>query len=135
MHKSEETFKASADSRRKIKNDMIFICSLLLIALAAALVLFLSRTAGDTVTVTVDGELFGEYSLSEDRTVEIRNGNGYNRLIIREGFAYVEIASCPDGICSAHRPINKSGESIICLPNRVVITVRSQDGSQPDIIV
>ena len=122
------------NSRQKTKNDVRLIVTLLLLLAAATLALLLFRTEGDSVTVTVDGKLWGEFSLLEDRVVEIKNGDDYNRLIIRDGKAYVEYASCPDGICAAHRPVSYGGESIICLPNKVVIEVHTADNDRPDII-
>ena len=77
----------------------------------------------------MDGEEYGTYPLSEDTVVEIRTGKDgeeLNRLIIRDGKAFVERATCPDGICSNHRPISRDGESIVCLPHKVVITVEQQ---------
>ena len=134
MHKEKEVTPGASRTGRKTRNDLILIAVLLLLVAGAALILFLSRTPGDTVVVTVDGQLWGEYSLSEDRTVEIKNGDGYNLLVIEGGKAYVRQASCPDGICSSHRPISHNGESIICLPNKVVIEIRSSGSDQPDII-
>lgn len=134
MHKEKEATPGTSRAGRKTRNDLILIAVLLLVVAGAALILFLSRTPGDTVVVTVDGQLWGEYSLSEDRTVEIKNGDGYNLLVIEGGKAYVRQASCPDGICSSHRPISHNGESIICLPNKVVIEIRSSGSDQPDII-
>lgn len=122
------------DARRRQRHDLILIAALLLITAAAALSMLLFRTAGDCVTVTVDGQLWGSYSLHEDRVVEIVSGDGFNLLVIAGGAAYVREASCPDGICSSHRPIRHNGESIICLPNRVVIEVQTGDSRQPDII-
>lgn len=119
---------------RRVKNDIVLIVSLLVLISIAALALFLFRAAGDTVVVTVDGKTFGTYSLREDRTVEIRSGEGYNLLVIEGGHAYVKEASCPDGICSSHRPVSHDGESIICLPNRVVVEIRAESGETPDII-
>ena len=91
--------------------------------------------------VTVDGKPYGAYPLSEELTLDIRTGDGgeqLNRLIIREGQAFVETATCPDGICAAHKPISRDGESIVCLPHRVVITVESADtprsDKQPDVV-
>ena len=121
-------------AKRKRRNDVILVLGLLLVIFAAGLALFLFRSVGDTVTVTVNGEKYAEYSLSEDREVEIRVGEGYNILVIEEGRAYVRVASCPDGICSSHRPISNDGESIICLPNKVVIEIRTTETNQPDII-
>ena len=63
------------------------------------------------------------------------NGEGYNLLVIEGGKAFVKSASCPDGICSSHRAVSKDGESIICLPNKVVIEIRARGQEQPDIIV
>ena len=123
---------------RIFKNDAIFIVILVLAVSLLGLGLLLFRTEGDTVTLTVDGELMGTYSLAQDRTVEIVTGeqnDRYNVLIIRDGEAYVAEASCPDGICAAHRPISRRGESIVCLPHRVVITVRtSENAPTPDIV-
>ena len=122
------------DARRRQRHDLILIAALLLITAAAALGMLLFRTAGDCVTVTVDRQLWGSYSLHEDRVVEIVSDSGSNLLVIEGGAAYVREASCPDGICSSHRPIRHDGESIICLPNRVVIEVHTGDSRQPDII-
>jgi hypothetical protein len=35
----------------------------------------------------------------------------------------VEAADCPDKLCVSHREIFREGESIVCLPHRVVVTV------------
>ena len=124
---------------RIVRNDLIFILSLLLTVSLIGLGCFLLRGEGDCVTVTVDGELIATYSLDTDRTVEIRTGENdaqRNLLMIKNGEAYMAEASCPDGICAAHRPISRRGESIVCLPHRVVVTVRTADRAPaPDIIV
>ena len=135
---SKSTPSAAAGGGRKLKNDLIFIGSLLLIVSLLGLAFFLLRGEGNTVTVTVDGQLFGTYALSEDIAVEIRTGSDgedLNLLIIKDGVAYVEKATCPDGICAAHKPISRDGESIVCLPHRVVITVTTvDDPEQPDVV-
>lgn len=125
----------ASDGRRR-RNDWIFILSLLLVVSLAGLALFFLRGEGDTVIVTVEGEIYGTYPLDRDITVEIRTGyEERNVLVIREGKALVEEATCPDGICAAHKPISREGESIVCLPHRVVITVHAENGDQePDII-
>lgn len=126
--------KTKQSTHTKKRNDLILITALVLIVLSALLVLFLLREEGGTVRITKDGELWGEYSLSEDRTVEIVGEDGYNRLIIEDGEAYMEYASCPDGICVSHRPVKFDGESIICLPNRVVVEIYSAGENAPNII-
>lgn len=121
--------------KRKMKNDIIFVSALFSVILVAVLGMLLFRTSGNTVTVTIDGKMFGEYSLGRNRSIEIKSELGSNLLVIKDGKAYVESASCPDGICANHRPISYDGESIICLPNKVVIVIdNKQDTDAPDII-
>ena len=134
----QKNMSADVLGRHKRRNDLILIISLLLILSVIGLCFFFFRGEGDTVRVTVDGRLYGVYSLSDDTVVDIRtgdNGEHLNRLIIKDGKAYVEEASCPDGICAAHHPIFRDGESIVCLPHRVVITVHTEgDGDGPDVV-
>ena len=126
-----------SSSGLRIRNGVLLIIALLVMSAAGILYLFVFRESGDTVKVTVDGELYGVYSLSEDRTEDILTGDGgshLNRLVISGGKASMETADCPDGICVAHRPIFRDGESIVCLPNRVVVTVIIDgDTDAPDI--
>ena len=124
---SKDADPDASGRRRKAKHDVLFIAVILLLVSVASLLLFLFRKAGDLVVVTVNGQLWGEYPLDEDRIVENKNGDNCNVLVIENGRAYVKQASCPDGICSARRPIGNDGESIICLPNRVVVEVRIGD--------
>ncbi len=122
---------------RKFRNDVIFIGALLLVVVLVGLALFFFRREGDAVTVTVNKQHFGTYSLAEDRVVEIRtgeNGEELNLLVIRNGEAFVESATCPDGICASHKPISRNGESIVCLPHQVVVTVVTESGEGPDVI-
>ena len=124
-------------ANRKHRNDGIFIAVLLLTLFLAGAAFFFLREEGDTVTVSVDGKHYGTYPLHTDLTLSIRTGEDgeeENLLVIRDGTARVESATCPDGICAAHKPISREGESIVCLPHRVVITVHTSDGEEPDII-
>ena len=114
-------------SNRKIKNDIIFVAVLLLVLAIIGGCLLLFRKEGNTVKVTIDGQLFGTYPLEKDRVVEIKTENGYNLLVIENGTAYVKEANCPDGVCSSHRPIRFSGSSIICLPNKVVVSIEDKE--------
>ena len=115
--------------KAKFRNDVVFIVAILIIAAIGALYLFFFRAEGNVVRVTVDGELYAVYSLSDDVVEDIKMGENSNRLIIKDGRAYVESASCPDGICVNHHPIFRDGESIVCLPNKVVVTVAIDDGN------
>ena len=124
---------ATAEKKRLRRNDMIFIAILVGVIAIAGACLYLFRGEGNAVTVSVNGKVIATYPLDEDRTEDIHTGeDGLNRLIIKDGKAWIETASCPDGICAAHKPIHRDGESIVCLPNKVVVTVQVTEGSQAD---
>ena len=79
--------------------------------LAAAAILFCFQSLGKSgdqavVSISVDGVLYGTYSLGEDRTVEI---NETNRLEISGGAARMDWADCPDQVCVNHRSISRDG--------------------------
>ena len=123
------------NTRSKRRNDVLFIAILLAVMAILGAGMYFLRGGGDTVTVTVDGVLYGTYPLSVDTTVEIITDGGHNRLVIRDGTAFIGSATCPDGICAAHHPISRMGQSIVCLPNKVVVTVVTAQTDAPDIVV
>jgi hypothetical protein len=121
---------------RKFRNDLIFIAAILALVAMGAAALFFLRGEGSTVQVEVNGTVTGTYPLSVDREVEIltgENGEERNLLVIKDGKATVTAATCPDGICASHKPISREGESIVCLPHKVVITVIGGEEA-PDVI-
>ena len=119
------------------KRDFILIAIIVVIAaVSALLMLFVQRDDGAAVRITIDGVFYGEYSLSEDKSISIDEGLGYNRLVIEEGSAYMADADCPDKYCMDYKPISKGGETIICLPHKLVVEVTGiRDAQQPDVIV
>ena len=139
MNQEVKVTPTAKNGGRLFRNDIIFIAALLLIVSLCGLCFYFLRGEGDKVVVTVDGKEFGTYSLAEDVRVEIRTGaenEELNLLIIKDGQAYVETATCPDGICAGHKPIHREGESIVCLPHKVVITVYvTEEKDAPDIVV
>ncbi len=133
MNPQHPPIPSTEQKKKKLLGDVLLIGGIILAAVIAALCLFLLRRDGDTVTVEINGNIFGTYSLSEDVRVEIPSGEGQlNVLVIRDGEAFVESATCPDGICAAHRPVSHDGEQIVCLPHKVVITVQKTENQAPD---
>ncbi len=119
------------------KNDIILIAVLLMAALltvAGMRIWQMNNTkAAAKVVVTIDGQVYGTYPLSEDRTERIELPDGsYNILTISGGYANVTEASCPDQICVKHHHIKYSKESIVCLPNKVVVTVEGGEDNEID---
>ena len=118
------------------RRDLILLLVVLAIGLAGILFLYTRPAAADgEVEGSVDGEVVMTLPLSEDTKVTISGfDGGENLLVISDGKAEIESASCPDGVCVRHYAISRDGESIICLPNRVVVTIRGGEKGEVDAI-
>lgn len=114
------------------KNDWILVGIVLLAAGGIFLFQFLKPdTEKKQVVITVDKELYGTYDLNEDQKINIA---GTNVLEIKDGQVKMKEADCPDLLCVHHKKIAKDGESIICLPNKIVVTIRGEEESTVDAV-
>ncbi len=114
----------------KTRNDIILIGAILLIAALAFAAFKLTMKDGGYVTVSVNGDVVQSYSIDEEIETTITTGDNdeqTNVLVISGGQAFVKSANCPDGICFEHRPISKDGETIVCLPHKVVVAVTNEE--------
>ena len=123
-------------NRRFGKNDVIFISFLVLFCIGVCIAVYKGGAVeGSTITITVDGIEYGTYSLWEEQTITVGEGDTINIIEIKDGEAFMVEASCPDQLCVDQKEISYDKESIICLPNKVVITVTSDMESDLDGIV
>lgn len=123
-------------NRRFGKNDVIFISFLAVFCIAVCLWVYKGGAVeGSNIKITVDGKEYGIYSLLEEQTITIDEGENLNIIEIKGGKAYMKEASCPDQLCVDQNEISFDKESIICLPNKVVITVISDVESDLDGII
>ena len=133
------------------KADIILFIVLVVIGLAASAALTLSHGeagSGAKVIIEAGGDLYARYPLNEDRTVVVPapkqvaavapaadtdaeasvQYDYYNVVVISGGTVSVTEASCKNQVCVKHGAISRPGESIVCLPNRLV--VRIENGSE-----
>lgn len=114
------------------KNDWILVTVILVLAGVGFLIYTnLGRQTAGIVKVTVDGELFGIYSLEKEQEIKI---NDTNRMIIKDGQADMIEADCPDQICVDHKTISKNKETIVCLPNKVIIEIVGGEDVEMDAV-
>ncbi len=107
------------------KNDLILIICLVLASAVMLTGISLFSKKGAKVVVSVDGKELASFPLSEDTVYNISGYHGgENILEIKDGKAHLTDASCPDKLCVNMGYISKTGQSIICLPNKVVIEIK-----------
>ena len=112
---------AESGKRKKLFADLVLIFCVILIALSVFLVAYLTSEDGEYAVVQVDNGEKMYYSLSVDGEYPILNGK--NVLVVKNGEAYMSHADCPDKTCVRIGKISKTGENIICLPNKVYVSI------------
>ena len=117
------------DLIKKHRISIIVIASLLLVSLIILMVTLLTRKVGNTAIVTINGVEVGEYNLSKDGVYSLNGGT--NELTVKDGVAYMSASSCPGHDCENWGKVKYVGQSIVCLPNNIVITIVANENS-PD---
>ena len=82
----------------------------------------------------MDGTETARYALSEPRSELIDTGRGTNLLVIQDGKAKVTEADCPDRLCVNQKAISYQGESIICLPHKLTVTIEGGEHGSVDAV-
>ena len=107
------------------KADIILAAVLIILGLAASYFLSFGDSLGSELVITSHGKTFGTYSLLEDRTVKVKTSDGhFNVVRIEDGCARIESADCSGQDCVHSHSISKGGETIVCLPNKLVVEIR-----------
>lgn len=76
------------------------------------------------IEIQKNKEMYGTYLLSEDQVIKIGETNVCE---IKDNKCKMIKATCPKQICTNQKAVYKKGQSIICLPNKVVIEVKEKD--------
>lgn len=85
------------------------------------------------VKVSADGEVVAEFPLPQgERSFSVDGYQGKSYLEIQGYRVRMVDSACPDKLCVRTGWISRPGESIVCLPNRVVVEIVS--GGGPDVV-
>lgn len=103
------------------RGDIFAIAFVLALAAAVSAFFWFPGQSGEVlVELRQDGQLLGQYPLTQDRTVTV-GGEYTNTVVIENGAVWVETATCPGADCVHSGKISDPGRSIVCLPNRLEI--------------
>lgn len=104
------------------KRDYLFLLGIgAIILIIFIYVNVLSPKKAGYVEVTIDGKGLGVYPLYEDGVFDLSTDKGENILVIKDGYAYMDKANCPDHTCIRQGKIHNTNETICCLPHRLII--------------
>ena len=104
--------------------DVVFLGGLLLVGILLTVGIYLFSKTGESVRITIDGTVYGTYSLDEDREIPVkRDGSVINVVRIEDGSVRMEQATCPDALCIRQGAISRERQTIVCLPHKLVVEV------------
>lgn len=127
------------DNKVRLKRDIILVLSMVIIAAAAFLIInFAVKKDGSYAVIKVDGSVIKTLDLNSGETTIEVNGyqGGVNKVVINDGKVSMTEADCPDELCVKTGKISRVGETIVCLPHRVVVEIKgSPDDDSIDSVV
>lgn len=119
---------------KKRRNDIILIA--VIIALAALIFILINSFSSNGSKVIIDQNSKQTATLDINKNQEYNlydnEGNVCNTVLIKDGKVSMKYANCKDKICVNHNKISKNNESIICLPNKIIVTVEGDKKSDVD---
>ena len=114
------------------KSDIVLIALLLLTSVFIYSVIRADSEKGTVAAIYVDGKCKKKLSLEKDFEYLVTVESGSNLVVIRNHCAYVKEADCKDKLCVHQKPIRKRGETIVCLPHKVVVQIEGGEDSEID---
>lgn len=107
-----------------------FILILLLMMASFTPFLLLNRHQGSSALaqLRVNSQVVKTFDLRQDQTYTYKSQDGdINEIEVKGGKIAIVFANCGDQICVRKGFIDKTGQTIVCLPHRLVIEVLNSD--------
>ena len=100
----------------------VAVAIVVLAVMLLVLPLWIFDTGSVLVVTTPEGSY--EYPLSESCTFSVESRGMILSVVIEDGEAFVSESGCPDGVCLRTGRISRDGETVLCAPAGVTLTVR-----------
>lgn len=124
------------------KMDIVIIVLLLIISFTPHLIFFKTSqksSKNNYAIIKVDGKIHKKIDLSKvkkSEKVNLNLPNGKNTLLIKNNSIQMKSANCNDALCVKQGNIYKVGQTIICLPHKLIIEIKGDElDSKDDLIL
>jgi hypothetical protein len=112
--------------------DIVVIVVLVFITLGSSAAAFINSNKSYNnkyVEIEVKGKLYKKLPLdnSSNERIQIDTDLGSNTIEIINGKVRILDADCPDKICIQDGSISKPGDILVCLPHKVVVSIKGQN--------
>lgn len=124
------------------KMDIVIIAVLLIISFTPHLIFFKTSqksSKNNYAIIQVDGKIHKKIDLSKvkkSEKVNLNLPNGKNTLLVENNSIEMKSANCNDALCVKQGNISKVGQTIICLPHKLIIEIKGDElDSKDDLIL
>ncbi len=106
------------------KADVILAIFLVIAGLAVSYAFSTGQETGQMAVISAGGKEYASYSLLEDRVVTIDQDGHTNKITIKGGHVSMTFSDCANQNCVQQGEISDPSQSIVCLPNKVVVEIQ-----------
>lgn len=115
------------------KRDIVLAAVLLILGITGVLIVKYGLKSGNTADIYIDDKLVQTIDMSVDDEYTFQADKGSNTVEVRNGAVSMKSADCPDKVCVRMGTKNRNGETITCLPHKLVIEVHGGQEQEVDI--
>ncbi len=102
------------------KGDIVIIASVAASFIACVLLLIAFSKQGSRVVIKHNNKIIYDKAVVIDNVIKTE----HNTITIKSGKVYMSRSDCKNQICVGTGEIDKKGESIVCLPNKVTVEIK-----------
>ena len=104
--------------------DFILVICLMVASFTPFLLLGGEHGTSRQAQLRVKSQVIKTFDLTKDQTYTYQDADGdINKIEVRDGRIAIVYANCGDQICVRKGFINQTGQTIVCLPHKLVIEV------------
>ena len=105
------------------KREFFIITGAVIVSAAVLMIIYIVKAPGSTAVITADGKEIYRTELSgSSREFELAAADGAV-FEINDGSIRIKSNDCPDKICVHTGFISEEGETIVCMPKKLIVTI------------
>lgn len=120
------------------KLDYVIIITLIAVSVLSSGILLYSsaknKYQSKYVEISVKGNLYRRipFNGSTEEVIDLKTDLGENIIKISNGSVQILDADCPDKICVKDGYISNPGQSLVCLPHKMVVEIKGIKNQEID---
>ena len=105
------------------KYDILIFSIIVASGLLGLLAINLVFNKGSNATVYLNNEVIEVLPLNKNTKKVYKTKDGYNTVVVKNGYVYVQKANCKNQICVNTKKQNRKRKTITCIPHKFMVEV------------